>query len=183
MKYRLLASVAVSLVTCNAPLASERVPSIVLGIAASDATEACVAFPDATGIHPQSVGLVIPERPQRVLAAALTVELQAACKALHSADLRGPYFRLDANPGNMLSPGQLGIVLLTPPWTTSVSRGRVHARSKHVRSDLQFRACTSTEGIHLTAWQGLPLQSGRTWHAYVYLGYDVEPSCTTLDTQ
>ncbi|MCI0689673.1 MAG: hypothetical protein L0Y54_20920 [Sporichthyaceae bacterium] len=47
----------------------------------------------------------------------------------------------------------------------------------------QFRACTSSEGLHLTAWSGTPLQSTRIWHRYYYLGYDVEPSCVEADYQ
>lgn len=42
---------------------------------------------------------------------------------------------------------------------------------------IRFRFCASTEGLHASAWAGLPLASRRRWHAYYYLGYDVEPSC------
>ena len=44
-----------------------------------------------------------------------------------------------------------------------------------------FRGCTSHEGVHLSIWSGLPLKSSRLWHAYLYLGYDVEPSCVGED--
>ena len=42
---------------------------------------------------------------------------------------------------------------------------------------IRFRLCASTEGLHATAWAGVPLTSSRRWHAYYYLGYDVEPTC------
>jgi hypothetical protein len=42
-----------------------------------------------------------------------------------------------------------------------------------------FKACTSSEGVHLTIWSG----AERRWHAYHYLGYDVEPSCTEGETR
>lgn len=45
----------------------------------------------------------------------------------------------------------------------------------------RFRTCASEEGIHATAWSGVPLGSPRRWHAYYYLGYDVEPDCTPAD--
>ena len=44
-----------------------------------------------------------------------------------------------------------------------------------------FRTCTSTEGIHLTVWNGEPLVDQRMWHRYLFLGYDVNPSCTQAD--
>ncbi len=43
----------------------------------------------------------------------------------------------------------------------------------------RFRACTSSEGVHLTIWSGARLR----WHRYFYLGYDVEPDCTEADYQ
>ena len=46
---------------------------------------------------------------------------------------------------------------------------------------LYFRACTSREGMHMTVWSGKPLAGKRVWHAYHYLGYDVEPNCTPKD--
>ena len=45
----------------------------------------------------------------------------------------------------------------------------------------RFRTCASEEGVHATAWSGVPLSSPRRWHAYYYLGYDVEPDCTPAD--
>jgi hypothetical protein len=45
----------------------------------------------------------------------------------------------------------------------------------------RFRTCASTEGIHATAWSGIPLSSERRWHAYYYLGYDVEPDCVPAE--
>jgi hypothetical protein len=46
-----------------------------------------------------------------------------------------------------------------------------------------FRACTSTEGLHLTIWKGQPLRGARKWHYYYYLGYDVTPDCTEKETK
>ena len=46
-----------------------------------------------------------------------------------------------------------------------------------------FRACTSTEGVHLTIWTGKPPEGRRRWHFYHYLGYDVSPNCTEGETK
>jgi hypothetical protein len=42
-----------------------------------------------------------------------------------------------------------------------------------------FQQCASTEGLHLTIWTG----KTRRWHAYHYLGYDLQPNCTDEETQ
>lgn len=46
---------------------------------------------------------------------------------------------------------------------------------------IRFHVCASTEGLHASAWAGLPLASTRRWHAYYYLGYDVDPTCSEAE--
>jgi len=46
---------------------------------------------------------------------------------------------------------------------------------------IRFQSCASYEGIHATAWSGTPVTSSRRWHAYYYLGYDVEPTCVEAE--
>lgn len=46
---------------------------------------------------------------------------------------------------------------------------------------IRFRYCASTEGLHATAWAGTPIKSSRRWHAYYYLGYNVDPTCTEAE--
>jgi hypothetical protein len=43
---------------------------------------------------------------------------------------------------------------------------------------LTVSSCTSTEGIHVSLWSGAEPERVRRWSAYVYLGYDTEPTCT-----
>ncbi len=66
--------------------------------------------------------------------------------------------------------------------------GAFELRDGLIRADLSgvgikdsFRDCTSSEGVHLTVWNGEPLKGTRKWHRYFYLGYDVEPNCTEKD--
>lgn len=42
-----------------------------------------------------------------------------------------------------------------------------------------LKACPSSDGIHVTAWQG----KQRVWHAYMYLGVDMEPACSKAETR
>lgn len=44
-----------------------------------------------------------------------------------------------------------------------------------------FRTCASREGLHFSVWSGKPLDGARRWHAYYYLGYDINPDCTAGD--
>jgi len=56
--------------------------------------------------------------------------------------------------------------------TIAIDRGRPPVR---------FGVCAGTEGLHATAWAGPPLLSPRVWHAYYYLGYDVDPTCSEAE--
>lgn len=42
-----------------------------------------------------------------------------------------------------------------------------------------FRECASQEGVHYTVWSG----TRRRWHFYLFVGYDLEPSCSAEDTR
>ena len=46
-----------------------------------------------------------------------------------------------------------------------------------------FRSCASSEGIHFTVWSGKPLQGKLRWRQYLYLGYDVEATCTPTEIE
>jgi len=45
-----------------------------------------------------------------------------------------------------------------------------------------FRQCSSAEGLHLTVWSGEPLSGPQDWHRYVYLGMDLEVTCTETES-
>lgn len=73
-------------------------------------------------------------------------------------------------------------VVLLGPGPKPVQRGdTVMVEIEPGQPPIQFRVCASTEGLHATAWGGRPLASPRRWHAYYYLGYDVEPTCSEKD--
>jgi hypothetical protein len=46
------------------------------------------------------------------------------------------------------------------------------------RTNLTFRRCASSEGVHLTAWNG----ARRVWHEYYHLDYATDPTCTDEET-
>jgi hypothetical protein len=69
-----------------------------------------------------------------------------------------------------LSEGDVGIAVAAPDAELPADPGSWY-----------FRACTSHEGVHLAVWNAQPPGGDRLWHAYHYLGYDVEPTCTDDD--
>ncbi len=40
-----------------------------------------------------------------------------------------------------------------------------------------FSSCSSSEGIHFSAWTGEVVKRKKIWEAYYYLGYDLEVTC------
>ena len=79
----------------------------------------------------------------------------------------------------------LGIAVVGAVDGVTTSGGKASAKLPNAPAGnrFSFRVCTSGEGMHLTAWSGKPLTGKRVWHAYHYLGYDVEPNCKPKDYQ
>jgi len=77
----------------------------------------------------------------------------------------------------------LGIAVVGAGDGVTTSGGKASAQLPNAPAGkrLSFRVCTSSEGMHMTAWLGKPLAGKRVWHAYHYLGYDVEPNCMPKD--
>ncbi len=80
-----------------------------------------------------------------------------------------------------LEAGEVAIGVVDPPRPVEVHEGQAGVELEGDGVPLRFRACTAAEGLHLTAWSGKPLEGPRRWHAYHYLGYDVEPTCREAD--
>ena len=146
-----------------------------IGVAASKSGQVCVAMPGAPLVAGTIVTLINPNRPQSVK--VVTIDGVAECAALAGALISGPYYSVqpfDSEPAVWIAvPGK--------PASRRISPGVVAVMLSAAQIEAQFRACTSTEGLHLTVWSGDPLQSRRLWHQYFYLGYDVEPSCKDGD--
>jgi hypothetical protein len=77
-------------------------------------------------------------------------------------------------------PPEFGVVyfgVVAPAAHFSVTDDRVESDLDGDDTPERFRICTSMEGLHLTVWSGVPLASARRWHRYLYVGYDLEPTC------
>lgn len=152
------------------PVAEPRV-----GVAASKSGQVCVAIPGPPLVAGSTVTLIEPNRPQS--ARVVTVDGPAPCPGLAAAMIVEPHYSV--RPFG--SDPTVWIAIGGKPDTREIRPGVVAVRLSAAQPDAQVRSCTSTEGLHLTVWAGAPLRSRRLWHQYVYLGYDVEPSCEDGD--
>ncbi len=94
-------------------------------------------------------------------------------------EIAGPYYELDCSR-TAAQMRQVAVVIVGESKAKLVG-GAVSLDVGTQYSDVRVRTCTSTEGLHLTLWSGRVLKGPRLWHAYYYLGYDVEPTCRPED--
>ena len=148
-----------------------------IGLATGD-SEHCVAMPGAALPPGSPIALVTLNEPQEVHRAVVTRAVPD-CEGMAPHDMRGPYYRLAPEAGGGRLPG-LSVAILGRPSVLVVA-GEVRLDLGNGRLEARVRSCTSSEGLHLTLWSGVPLKSTRLWHAYWYLGMDVEPDCQPGD--
>ena len=134
----------------------------------------CVAMPGTTLPRGSVVTLTGGDSPQTVVTAAVGETIATCGLDTHVAG--GPYFSLQLR-GPVPEHSVVWVALRGELPTRVLPSGRLSARLSAEYPSVQIHSCTSSEGVHYTAWAGTPLESRRLWHAYYYLGYDVEPSC------
>ncbi|NUS38952.1 MAG: hypothetical protein HOQ02_08010 [Lysobacter sp.] len=132
-------------------------------VAGGDAGVACVSTARTLPKLPVRITLALPDTGA-ARTAIVTSRLPQACHALAGGDLPGPFYALHVDHA-VADDGWFGVADFGGTPRASI------------------RQCTSMEGVHLTAWSGRPLHGRRLWHAYVYLGYDVDPTCSESETQ
>ncbi len=147
------------------------------GVAALSGSPACLASPGSPLADGTAVTLVVPEKPQTVSRVRVRARV-AACPALERAGFAGPYYEIAGPPPAGDSP--IAVVILGGVRAT-VSKDVAEVTFGGTEEPVRVRSCASQEGVHLTAWRGRPLEGRRVWHAYWFLGYDVDPSCTEKD--
>jgi len=124
------------------------------------------------------VQLVRLSTPQAVAEAHVVVA--RACFDGGGGPVQGRLVALDLGEVE-LEAGEVAIGVVDPPRPVEVHEGHAGVELEGDGVPLRFRACTSAEALHLTAWSGKPLEGPRRWHAYHYLGRDVAPTCQEAD--
>ena len=112
-----------------------------------------------------------PEMRRGKIIAKLPVPCDAA-----SAQSDDSSYRLEAGRVDSES---IYIAVAAQPSNVRIASGEVSARMGN--QQLNFRSCTSTEGLHFSAWSMTRPNKLPVWRRYLYLGYDVEPTCVERD--
>lgn len=159
---------------------AEGPPRIFVADQDSSGTRLCFDAPDLGLPAGVPVTVVHPAFPQYSTTGKLGTRSKSPCFPPPRASPDSMQYAIDA-PGDSI--GRLGVpIILVGRLPSARMRGdTVELEVEAGKPPWRFRSCASAEGIHATAWSGVPLASERRWHAYYYLGYDVEPDCTPAD--
>ena len=153
--------------------------AIRIGIAADDSGQYCLALPGAPLGAGSPVTVVTVAERQR-LHRLVTVQTVSGCPGMaKQQDTPGPYYLLASETGSAQPRGP-GVGVAGRLAVRVVGREFRLRLTDRIR-EARVRSCTSSEGLHLTVWSGVPLKTRRLWHAYWYLGYDVKPNCRPAD--
>ena len=154
-----------------------------IGVAASSRDgQLCVAMPSPALAPGTTITLIQPAHQQSVLVATIARSVPS-CERLERAMIPGPYYLARGATPTVADSGTVWVALSGRLGTRRVGSGAIVVQLGTPYANAQVRSCTSREGVHLTVWAGTPLKSQRLWHAYYYLGYDVEPSCEDGDVR
>ncbi len=153
-----------------------------VGVAALSGTTVCLAINNPHLSPGSAVSLVVASIPQSLVQAEVVGPAAETCSTPQLHDSGSNVYELRLPLGAL--PEVMPVIAITNSSRPLRETGAI------VSGDLAgnggrefFRLCNSTEGIHLTVWSGKPLTGKRKWHAYYYLGYDMEPNCTSKDTE
>ena len=147
----------------------------------------CLKISDKNLADGAEVRFITTDRPQRVVRAAVEGKAAGDCSRNPGTDPEANFYLLKLVGGrqgvNLAEPLPPSIAVVGPAGAVSVRRGVASGDLDGDGRAEFFRACSSTEGNHLTVWTGRPLVGKRRWHSYYYLGFDVVPDCKKKDYQ
>jgi hypothetical protein len=141
-----------------------------VGIAYStDAGGACIAVAE-TGLAPGTKITIVVRGHDRHVIAKATVAGPCGVETLAG---EGYGYAISGAPPAPF----VGVAILGRPDVRILGE-RIDVDIDGDGTEETFRSCTSSEGVHLTIWNGRQ----RRWHGYHYLGYDTEPTCSEAET-
>lgn len=153
-----------------------------IGIALNTAGGPCVDMPNRSLDTGQRIRLVTTSLPQATSEAEVIRRIDQPCAPATQSEPGVAHYRIRVLRDS-LETGAPAFAIANFNGAFTVSADGVTADLEGDGSPELFRACTSTEGVHLTVWTGTPPQGTRRWHRYFYLGYDVDPTCSEAETR
>ena len=155
-------------------------PRIYVADQDSSGTRLCFDAPDLGFAAGTPVTVIHSAFPQFATPGRLGHRSKSPCFPPPRSSPDSMQYVVDA-PGDTIGHRGVPIVVLGKLAEPKMRGDTVLLEIEPGKDPWRFRSCASTEGIHATAWSGLPLSAPRRWHAYYYLGYDVEPDCSPGD--
>jgi hypothetical protein len=152
-----------------------------IGVAESNKSgDGCLTIVNAGLREKETIHLITLEEPQTLMQAIIVNKLSQNCSRNTEVPVNTSFysFRTEKRAAKLMGPA---IALTGFGGSFLIAGGKVRADLNNDGKHESFRACASNEGLHLTVWVSEPLKSKRLWHAYYYLGYDVDPNCTEKD--
>ncbi len=140
----------------------------------------CFEAPDLKLPPGTPVTVVHSAFPQYSTPGKLGVRTKSPCFPPPRASADSMEYAVDA-PGDTIGRRGVPIIIIGKLPDAEMRGDTVTLPIEAGQTTWRFRTCASEEGIHATAWSGVPLKAPRRWHAYYYLGYDVVPDCTPAD--
>jgi hypothetical protein len=146
----------------------------------SSGARLCFDAPDLGFPFGAPVTVVHPAFPQYATTGRLGRRVKSPCFPPPRSSQDSMQYVVDA-PADTIGRRGVPIVIFGKLPSAQMRGDTVLLEVEPGKEAWRFRSCASEEGIHATAWGGVPLSSPRRWHAYYYLGYDVESDCTPAD--
>jgi len=168
------------IVSCQPKSVPQEFPSLSerIGVVSTKAGEGCFEIQNSSIGADSQIRIVNLSGPQTTEMARLGVRAPSCGSNRDAEDLNAYEVRFEKDARVGQTPA-IGIVNYF---------GEIKKAGDLVSADLDgdgqleyFHSCTSTEGIHFTAWKGKPLAGKLRWHQYHYLGYDVTPTCSEAE--
>lgn len=137
----------------------------------------CVAFDDKADLGGSNIKIVSENFSGRRVLEGIVGKPGDACTNVRS---EARAYTLDVTDEEKPWPVSIGVIsegdlqqARDDTWVLDTVEGGV----------INLRTCTSGEGLHMSAWRGGFPEGERVWHAYHYLGYNVDATCTEEDFQ
>lgn len=154
-----------------------------IGVAVSTGSRTCVAIANSNIASGTAVTLVTPTLPQSFQQAEIGAPSQSPCPV--SQDVNPAFSSYDVRVTGAAPPK------LTPLIAVIGTSAPFSTQNNNVAADLDqngktesFRACSATDGVHLTVWSGVPTTGSVVWHGFYYEPNNVGfgPPCSPKET-